>query len=60
MFYCVFLIVARRQLLSHHDYDEAATQYQLLVQKKAADGITSEVLGIQKKLKVWVLLENVF
>ena len=44
MFYCVFLIVDRCQLLSHHDYDEAAKQNLLLVQKKPADGDIKEAM----------------
>ncbi len=37
------------QLLHHHDYDEAAKQYLLLVQKKAADGDIKEAMQQAKR-----------
>jgi len=37
------------QLLHHHDYDEAAKQYLLLVQKKAAEGDIKEAMQQAKR-----------
>ena len=37
------------QLLNHHDYDEAAKQYLLLVQKKAAEGDIKEAMQQAKR-----------
>ena len=37
------------QLLAHHDYDEAAKQYLMLVQKKAAEGDIKEAMQQAKR-----------
>jgi hypothetical protein len=37
------------QLLAHHDYDEAALQYLLLVQKKAEAGDIKEAMQQAKR-----------
>ena len=49
------------QLLAHHDYDEAAKQYLMLVQKKAADGDIKEAMQQAKRFLDTVICdENLF
>ncbi len=46
------------QLLAHHDYDEAAKQYLLLVQKKAADGDIKEAMQQAKRFLDTVICDE--
>lgn len=46
------------QLLSHHDYDEAARQYLLLVQKKAEDGDIKEAMQQTKRFLDTVICDE--
>ena len=46
------------QLLHHHDYDEAAKQYLLLVQKKAADGDIKESMQQAKRFLETVICDE--
>ena len=47
------------QLLSHHDYDEAAKQYLLLVQKKVEDGDIKEAMQQTKRFLDTVICDEV-
>ena len=46
------------QLLAHHDYDEAAKQYLMLVQKKAADGDIKEAMQQAKRFLDTVICDE--
>ena len=46
------------QLLAHHDYDEAAKQYLLLMQKKAADGDIKEAMQQAKRFLDTVICDE--
>jgi len=46
------------QLLSHHDYDEAAKQYLLLVQNKAEDGDVKEAMQQTKRFLDTVICDE--
>ena len=46
------------QLLAHHDYDEAAKQYLLLVQKKGADGDIKEAMQQAKRFLDTVICDD--
>ena len=46
------------QLLAHHDYDEAAKQYLLLVQKKAVDGDIKEAMQQAKRFLDTVICDD--
>jgi len=46
------------QLLSHHDYDEAAKQYLLLVQKKVEDGDIKEAMQQTKRFLDTVICDE--
>ena len=46
------------QLLAHHDYDEAAKQYLLLVAKKAADGDIKEAMQQAKRFLDTVICDD--
>ena len=46
------------QLLAHHDYDEAAKQYLLLVQKKAAEGDIKEAMQQAKRFLDTVICDD--
>ena len=46
------------QLLAHHDYDEAAKQYLLLVQKKAAEGDIKEAMQQTKRFLDTVICDD--
>jgi tetratricopeptide (TPR) repeat protein len=46
------------QLLAHHDYDEAARQYLLLVQKKAEDGDIKEAMQQAKRFLDTVICDD--
>ena len=46
------------QLLHHHDYDEAAKQYLLLVQKKAQDGDIKEAMQQAKRFLDTVICDE--
>ena len=46
------------QLLAHHDYDEAAKQYLLLVQKKATDGDIKEAMQQAKRFLDTVICDE--
>ena len=46
------------QLLSHHDYDEAARQYLLLVQRKAEDGDIKEAMQQTKRFLDTVICDE--
>ena len=46
------------QLLAHHDYDEAARQYLMLVQKKAADGDIKEAMQQAKRFLDTVICDE--
>lgn len=46
------------QLLAHHDYDEAAKQYLLLAQKKAADGDIKEAMQQAKRFLDTVICDE--
>ena len=46
------------QLLAHHDYDEAAKQYLLLVQKKGADGDVKEAMQQAKRFLDTVICDD--
>ena len=46
------------QLLAHHDYDEAAKQYLMLIQKKAADGDIKEAMQQAKRFLDTVICDN--
>ena len=46
------------QLLAHHDYDEAAKQYLLLVQKKAANGDIKEAMQQAKRFLDTVICDE--
>ena len=46
------------QLLHHHDYDEAAKQYLLLVQKKAQDGDIKEAMQQAKRFLDTVICDD--
>ena len=46
------------QLLSHHDYDEAARQYLLLVQKKAEEGDIKEAMQQTKRFLDTVICDE--
>ena len=46
------------QLLAHHDYDEAARQYLLLVQKKAHDGDIKEAMQQVKRFLDTVICDE--
>jgi hypothetical protein len=46
------------QLLNHHDYDEAAKQYLLLVHKKAADGDIKEAMQQAKRFLDTVICDD--
>ena len=46
------------QLLAHHNYDEAAKQYLLLVQKKAADGDIKEAMQQTKRFLDTVICDD--
>ena len=46
------------QLLAHHDYDEAARQYLMLVQKKAADGDIKEAMQQTKRFLDTVICDE--
>ena len=46
------------QLLAHHDYDEAARQYLMLVQKKAADGDLKEAMQQAKRFLDTVICDE--
>ena len=45
-------------LLAHHDYDEAAKQYLMLVQKKAADGDLKEAMQQAKRFLDTVICDE--
>ena len=46
------------QLLAHHDYDEAAKQYLMLVQKKVADGDIKEAMQQAKRFLDTVICDE--
>ena len=46
------------QLLAHHDYDEAAKQYLLLVQKKAVEGDIKEAMQQAKRFLDTVICDD--
>ena len=46
------------QLLAHHDYDEAAKQYLMLVQKKAAEGDIKEAMQQAKRFLDTVICDD--
>ena len=46
------------ELLAHHDYDEAAKQYLMLVQKKAADGDIKEAMQQTKRFLDTVICDE--
>ena len=46
------------QLLHHHDYDEAAKQYLLLIQRKAADGDIKEAMQQAKRFMDTVISDE--
>ena len=46
------------QLLAHHNYDEAAKQYLMLVQKKAADGDIKEAMQLAKRFLDTVICDE--
>ena len=46
------------QLLAHHDYDEAAKQYLMLIQKKAADGDIKEAMQQAKRFLDTVICDD--
>ena len=46
------------QLLAHHNYDEAAKQYLLLVQKKAADGDIKEAMQQTKRFLDTIICDD--
>jgi len=46
------------QLLAHHDYDEAAKQYLILIQKKAAEGDIKEAMQQTKRFLDTVICDD--